>query len=379
MFFKQVVGHSEIKQKLRQMVQEGRIPHAQLFFGPEGSGNLPAAMAFARYVFCRNRSNEDSCGTCSSCIKINKLAHPDLHFVYPIATGKDVKVSTDVIAEFREAFLNQPYMNQQDWFNELNAENKQPIIPAEESNEIIKKLSYTSFEGNGKIMIIWQPEKMNSSAANKVLKMLEEPPDETLFFLVPNNTEQILPTIISRTQLIKFSPLHDEDIASALQERYSVPAEQALNVARMAEGNFREALKIISESDSNVQFLKHFQSFMRLCLQFDAPKLISWIEETAALGREKQKYFIQYSLQLFRECLMLNYAGAELVKLRGEELEFVKKFAAFVHTGNYEKLTEEFNSAYYHIERNANAKILFMDLALKTNGLINLPKPQLAS
>lgn len=378
MFFRQIAGHTEIKQKLRQMVLGERIPHAQLFFGPEGSGNLPAAVAFARYIFCQNRTPEDSCGTCASCVKLNKLAHPDLHFVYPIATNKDVKVSTDLIAEFREAFLAQPYMNQQDWFNELNAENKQPIIPAEESNEIIKKLSYTSFEGNGKIMIIWQPEKMNSAAANKVLKMLEEPPDETLFFLVPNQIDQILPTILSRTQLIKFGPLHDEEIAAALVEKYTVPAEQALNVARMAEGNFREALRIISESDSNVQFLQHFQAFMRLCLKYDAQKMISWIEETAALGREKQKYFLYYALQLFRECLIMNYATTDLVKLRGEELEFVKKFALFVHTGNYEKLTEEFNNAYYHIERNANAKILFMDLSLKTNELINIRRPQLA-
>ena len=258
MFFKQVIGQEEIKQRLRNMVQEARIPHAQLFFGGEGSGNLPMAMAMVRYIFCKNRTETDSCGACSSCLKLNKLAHPDLHFVYPIASNKDVKVSTDVIAEFREAVLNQPYLNQQDWFNELNAENKQPIIPAEESNEIIKKLSYTSFEGGVKIMVIWQPEKMNHSAANKLLKMLEEPPDDTLFFLVSSNPDQMLSTILSRTQLVKFSLTRDEDIAAALTSTYHCPGEQALNIARMAEGNYREALKIISETDSNVQFLHIF-------------------------------------------------------------------------------------------------------------------------
>ena len=374
MFFSQVIGQHEIKQRLRNMVHESRIPHAQLFFGGEGSGNLPMAIAFVRYIFCGNRTEADSCGTCSSCIKLNKLAHPDLHFVYPIATGKDVKVSTDLISEFREAVLHQPYLNQQDWFNDLNAENKQPIIPAEESNEIIKKLSYTSFEGGVKVMIIWQPEKMNHTAANKLLKMLEEPPDDTLFFLVSNSIDQMLSTILSRTQMVKFGLIEDKDIAEALTKKFNSPPEQALNIARMAEGNYREALKIISESDSNVMFLQHFQSFMRICLKFDAFKITQWIDETAALGRERQKYFLHFALQIFRESLMLNYADASLVKLRGEEKEFVNKFAAFVHHGNYEKLIEEFNTAYYHIERNANPKILFMDLALKTNELINVKR-----
>ncbi len=356
------------------MVNDQRIPHAQLFFGGEGSGNLPMALAMVRYIFCRQRTPQDSCGTCASCIKLDRLAHPDLHFVYPIATSKDVKVSTDLITEFRQAVLKQPYLNQQDWFNELDAENKQPIIPAEESNEIIKKLSYTSYEGGVKAMIIWQPEKMNQAAANKLLKMLEEPPDETLFFLVSNSLDQMLSTILSRTQMVKFGLLHDDEVAAALSQRYGANPDHTMNIARLAEGNFHEALKIISENDTQVQFLHHFQGFMRNCLKFDAFKITTWIDDTATLGREKQKYFLQYALQVFRECLMMNYGGMNLNRFRGEEMDFVRKFAPFVHQGNYEKLVEEFNTACYHIERNANPKVLFMDLALKTNELINIKR-----
>ncbi len=378
MFFKQVVGQESVKQRLRSMVKEQRLPHAQLFFGTEGSGNLPTAVAMARYLFCKNRGAEDACGSCASCVKINKLAHPDLYFVFPIATSKDVKVSTDLLPEFREAFLKNPYMNLNDWFNELSAENKQPIIPAEESNEIIKKLSYTSFEGGYKIMIIWQPEKMNHAAANKLLKMLEEPPEDTLFFLVPNSLDQLLSTILSRTQLVKFTQLKESEIAEALQIKYSCSGQQAEVVARMAEGNYREAELILSETGVNAMYLQHFQTYMRVCLKFDALKIVSWIDDTAALGREKQKYFLQYALQIFRDCLIFNYAAPEQVKLRGEEQGFITKFSVFVHQGNYEKLVEEFNKAYYHIERNANPKILFMDLALKTNEFLHI-KHQLAS
>ncbi len=374
MLFKDVVGHPEVKNRLRNMVQENRIPHAQLFFGNEGVGNLPMAVAFSRYILCSDRTPEDSCGVCPACLKINKLAHPDLHFVFPIASSKDVKVSTDLMTEFRETFLAQPYLNINDWFNELDAENKQPIIPAEESNEIIKKLSYTSYEGKGKIMIIWQPEKMNATAANKLLKMLEEPPDETMFFLVNNNMEQLLATILSRTQLVKFGPIDENDIAEKLIERFKLDTQNAHSLARLSEGNYREALFLVADTNQNVQNLQLFQNFMRAALKFDVFKINPWIDEMASLGREKQKLFLHYGIQIFRECLIHNFASADMIKLRGDELEFVKKFCNFVHQRNYERLVDDFNKAFYHIERNANPKVLFMDLALKTNELLNIPK-----
>jgi DNA polymerase-3 subunit delta' len=374
MFFADIPGQQEIKERLRRMVSEERIPHALLFLGNEGSGNLPTAVTFVQYVFCTNRSNGEPCQQCASCQKVSKLAHPDLHFVYPIASSKDIRLSEHVMAEFREAFLANNFMNQQDWFNELSAENKQPTIAAEESNNIIKKLSYTSYEGGYKFMIIWQPEKMNASAANKLLKILEEPPDKTIFILVCHNAEQLLTTIISRTQMVKFGPADDGAIAETLQRKYGLSEQTARYCSGLAEGNYREAMLIAREQDSNTAQLQHFQAFMRVALNFNAFKINPWIDQTAAMGREKQKYFLQYGLQLLRDCLLLNSGGETLVRARNEELDFLKKFAPFVHMGNYERIVEEFNKAYYHVERNANPKILFMDMGLAVNELLNVKK-----
>lgn len=375
MLFSNIPGQLEIKNRLRRMADDERIPHALLFLGNEGVGHLATAVTFAQYIFCLNKTNGEPCNTCPACQKINKLAHPDLHFVYPIASSKDVKLSIDVISEFRETFLSKPFMNQQDWFNELNAENKQPTIASDESNNIIKALSYTSYEGGYKIMIIWQPEKMNASAANKLLKILEEPPDKTIFILVCNSAEQLLTTIISRTQLVKFGLASTDEISSFLQSTKGLNAQTAEYCANLSEGSVREALLIASEQDSNTALLEHFQVFMRTALKFNAFKINPWIDQTAAMGREKQKYFLTYSLQLLRECLLLNSGGDALVRARNEELEFLKKFSPFVHIGNYEAIVEEFNKAFYHIERNANPKILFMDMSLKMNELLNLKKP----
>lgn len=356
------------------MVIDDRIPHALLFLGNEGCGNLPMALAFSQFIFCSNKQGHEPCQQCPSCQKINQLAHPDLHFVFPIASSKDVKISDHLISEFRETFLANPFMNQQDWFNELNAENKQPIIATEESGNIIKTLSYTSYEGGYKIMIIWQPEKMNAASANKLLKILEEPPDKTIFLLVSHSAEQLLTTIISRTQLVKFGLSSDNEIAVVLKSKYGLSDDTANYCAGLAEGNYREALKIAKEQDGNVALLQHFQSFMRAALNYDVFKMNAWIEETAAMGREKQKFYLQYSLQLLRECLLLNNGGEALVKARNEELNFLKKFAPFINMNNYQGLVDEYNKTFYHIERNANPKILFMDMSFTVNDLLNRKK-----
>lgn len=376
MKFDEIAGHEDVKARLRGMVEHKRIPHALLMNGAEGNGNLPVAFAFAQYIFCENRTATDSCGNCRHCIRLKKLEHPDLHLVFPFALSKDIRVCDALVGDFRKTFLQQPFMTLADWFNELGADNKQPVIPADESDQIIKKLSYTSFEGRYKIMVIWMPEKMNVASANKLLKILEEPPDDTLFFLVTSHLDQLLTTIISRTQLVQLGSLSDEELAGALQKKFGVARERALQVAALSDGNYREALRILSEDEGSVQYLAHFQAFMRCCLKFDIFKVSEWVDATAAMGREKQKYFLQYALQVLRECLMNNYGSASLVKLAGDELEFVKKFSPFVHRGNYERMVEEINDAYYHVERNAHAKILFMDLALKMNELINIKNPE---
>lgn len=373
MLFKNIVGQAEAKTKLLHMLQDGRVPHALMFTGPEGSGNLPAAFAFIQYLFCKDKQAADSCGACPSCLKVSKLIHPDLHLVFPIPVSKHVRTSNDVLSEFREVFLETPYMTVNDWFNSLDAENKQPIIPTDEANDILKKLSYTSYEGGYKIMVIWQPEKMNQSSANKLLKILEEPPEQTLFLLVCNHPEQLLATIISRVQQLPFYKIDTSDMTKALVEQYGCSEQAARQAALLSDGSYREAQLLVQHADGGAEYLQNFRTFMLISLKFDAFKAVTWVDENARTGREKQKQFLQYALEIFRDCLMMNFGSADLVRHSGEEREFIAKFSRFVHQRNYEKLLEEFNSAFYHVERNANPKILFMDLIMKTNELLNRP------
>lgn len=377
MLFHEIIGQQAVKERLIRSVKEGRISHAQLFLGPEGNGSLALAIAYAQYISCKDKKEEDACGLCPSCVKYNKLIHPDLHFVYPVALSKDVRTSTDVIAKFREAFLDNPYISLFKWFEQLDAENKQAVIGVEESGEILRKLSLTTYEAEYKIMIIWQAEKMNQAAANKLLKILEEPPDKTLFLLVCESEDQLLRTIVSRTQLIKIPKIADQDMLKALVEKNGLTPEDAEKTAHLADGSYAEALLLINENENAAQNLLSFQKLMRASLKFDAKAVISWIDEVSAAGRERQKNFINYSLHIIRESMIINYGDSALTKLGKDEQDFVRKFAPFIHSNNIERFTEELNKAYYHMERNANPKILFMDLAFKFNELLNVPKPEL--
>lgn len=372
MYFKDIIGQQEAKTKLLGMFADNRIPHALMLTGPDGSGNLLAAFAFIQYVFCTQKQEKDSCGVCPSCIKTSKLGHPDLHLVFPIAKSKEIKTSNDLLLEFRECFLDNPYITIHDWFNNINAENKQPLIPTEEASSILKKLAYTSYEGGYKVMLIWQPETMNADSANKLLKILEEPPEQTLFVLVCNHPDKLLTTILSRVQQLVFLKIDTEDITSGLVNQFGCQESLAKQAAFMCDGNYREAQLLLQQNDDEHGFLQLFRSFMMISLNFDAIKAVSWIDETARAGREKQKQFLQYGLEIFRDCLMYNFGSVDLVRLSGDEKTFVTKFSKFINHRNYEKITTEFNSSFYYIERNANPKILFMDLIMKTNELINL-------
>jgi DNA polymerase-3 subunit delta' len=377
MLFSEIIGQKAAKERLLRSVSDGRISHAQLFLGPQGSGSLALAVAYAQYISCVNKQAEDSCGSCSSCVKYNKLIHPDLHFVYPVALSKDVRVSTDLAAKWREAFLDNPYITLFSWFESLDAENKQAVIGAEESSEVLRKLSLTTYEAEYKIMIIWQAEKMNQSAANKLLKILEEPPDKTLFLLVCENEDQLLRTIVSRTQLIKIPRIADAELMSVLVDQHGLSPEAAEKTAHLADGNYAEAKLLISENENAAHNLSGFQKLMRASLKFNPQGVFAWIDEMNSAGRERQKNFISYALHIIRESIVLNYGDPSLVKLGADEQEFVRKFAPFIHAGNIERFTEELNKAYYHMERNANAKILFMDLAFKFNELLNVPKEEM--
>ena len=374
MLFKSVVGQSEVKARLIQSVKENRVSHAQLFLGPEGSGNLALALAYAQYLCCEKKSDADSCGTCTSCIKYSKLVHPDLHFSYPVANTKEITTkakSIDFIKHWRAAVLENPYLNLNDWYGFIGIENKQALITVEDASEIIRKLSFKSFESEYKIMIIWMPEKLRMEAANTLLKILEEPPAKTLFILVAEHQDQLIRTILSRTQIVKIPKLSDEALLQELTGHFDSSREEIKRIVHLSNGNYTEALHLIKKENSDNLF-ELFQQWMRLCYKRDHRGLLLWGEGMSKIGREKQKSFLGYALHIIRECLMLNYAAPELVFMDGEDLSFANKFKAFIHYNNGRLLSDKLNEAHYHIERNANPKILFMDLSLRISSLLQI-------
>ncbi|PKP46089.1 MAG: DNA polymerase III subunit delta [Bacteroidetes bacterium HGW-Bacteroidetes-12] len=375
MFFKDIVGYRETKKKLLHIINNDRISHAQLFLGKEGSGNLAMALAYAQYVNCQQKGAEDSCGTCPSCIKFQKLVHPDLHLVFPVATNEKVKkdpVSANFLESWRAAFLNNPYFTLADWQEIAETGNKQLLINTKESSDILKALSLKTYEAEYKIMLIWFPEKMNASSSNKLLKILEEPPKKTLFLLVASFAEQLLPTIISRVQLVKLNPIDEKELTDYIIEKYQLPKNEAENIARLSDGNVNQLIRIIEKGDNTEFFQNTFVQLMRSAFVGNVPGLIDWTDEIAKIGREKQKQFLIYGLHLFRESLIMNYGDAVLSKKNSKEAEFLKKFAPYIHGTNCVDTIELFNDAVYHIERNANPKILFLDVALKLTKLLRV-------
>lgn len=374
MLFSQVIGQSELKKKLIKSVQDGRIPHAQLFFGPEGSGSLALALAYAQFIVCNDRTETDSCGQCPSCLKINKLSHPDLHFSFPVnTTGKVLKdpVSDNFISEWREFVKEEPYFSINQWYEYIGIENKQGIINKKESEEIIKKLRFKPFESEFKFMIIWIPEKMNASAANVLLKLIEEPPAKTIFLLVCDQPELLLQTISSRVQPVKLERIDVASFTHALSGKYNLSEEELSDIVRLSGGNYIKAKEIILSSEENAFYLEKFVQIMRLCYSRSFLEINSWVEEMSAAGREKLKNFLQYSLKLIRENFILNLKISELSYLTKGEHDFSKKFHPFINGNNVIKINEELNRAYSDIERNAYARIVLFDLTLHFMKLIS--------
>lgn len=382
MQFKNIIGHSEVKKRLINSVKEGRISHAQLFLGAEGSGNLPMAIAYAQYIACENKGDIDSCGTCSACIKFEKLAHPDLHFVFPVATNKTITKepkSANYINEWRELNLeNNSYISLAQLQDKLDTENKQLLISKNESAEILKTLSLKTYEAEYKVMIIWYPEKFNIASANKLLKIIEEPPAKTLFILVAHDAEQIINTILSRTQMVKVGRIEEQELQNELIEKFKLEPTTAHNVAQISDGNYIKAKQLIEHSDAEESYHKLFVVWMRSAFKGDVAGLITWTEQIAlsSFGREKQKQFLKYGLHLFRESLMANYGDNSLGRVAESEVKFLQNFAPYVHGANCLPIIELFNDAVYHIERNANPKILFLDVSLKLTKLLRVPAPQ---
>jgi DNA polymerase-3 subunit delta' len=374
MKFSQIPGQTEIIGKLLRSVREERVSHAQLFTGPEGCGNLALALAYAQYISCENKEPEDSCGSCKSCVKYEKMIHPDLHFVFPVVKGKKASdpVSDNYIGEWRDFVKKKPYFTVNDWFESIDVGNAQGMIYASEASEIIKKLSLKTFESDFKIMIIWLPEKMHQATANKLLKMIEEPPEKTLFLLVSEEPDKIIPTILSRCQIIKVPSFTNEEIKSYLRSVYGTTEIKSADIARVANGNILRAVELCENDETLKLNLDNFKLLMRYAWKRDVISLIEWSEEMAAMGREAQKNFLTYALRLLRENLMLSLDqyNNNLVYLAGEEAEFSGKFHPFINNENIYQLTDVFNLAFSHIEANGYAKVIFLDLALKVTRLL---------
>jgi DNA polymerase-3 subunit delta' len=374
MNFSQIPGQTEIIGRLLRTVKDERVSHAQLFTGPEGCGSLALALAFAQYVSCEDKKPFDSCGVCKSCVKYEKMIHPDLHFVFPVIKGKKATdpVSDNYIEEWREFVRKSPYFTINGWLNSIEVGNAQGMIFASEASEIIRKLSLKTFESDFKIMIIWLPEKMHQATANKLLKMIEEPPEKTLFLLVSEESDKVIPTILSRCQLVKIPSFTNDEIKSYLRSTYGTTEIKSADIARVSNGNLFRAIELC-ENDETAKFnLESFKKLMRFTWKRDILSVIEWSEEMSSTGRESQKNFLSYSLRLLRENLMLSLdqLNKEIVFLAGEEAEFSDKFHPFITKNNIYPLVEEFSLAYSHIEANGYAKVVFLDLALKVTSLI---------
>jgi DNA polymerase-3 subunit delta' len=372
MQFKEVIGNAEIKKALVHEVKANRVSHAQMILGPEGSGKLALTIAFAQYLLCDNPSSKDACGVCPNCIKVQNFVHPDLHFVFPVVASKTNKVgsSLDRINEWTTLLKRRKYFNLNQWLESLDELGKNPNISVEESRQILKRLTLKSYSGKYKIMIIWLPEKMNTQAANKILKLLEEPPENTLFFLVSNNSETILPTILSRCQLLRVPALDPNEVELFLTKELGVAKDVAISASNLSQGNVNEAIDIVQGAKSQNVFFNLFVKMMRSAYAANPIDLMEVSDEIAGLDKENQKNFLKYGLHIFRESILLNYMKGELVNLRADELQFLQKFARFINNHNITELSDEFNEAHYHLERNANAKVLFSDLVIKLTKLI---------
>jgi DNA polymerase-3 subunit delta' len=362
MLFQEVIGQNAIKEQLIQSVFENRVSHAQLFLGPEGSGSFALALAYAQFISCTERTETDSCGNCASCRKYNKLIHPDLHFSYPFFRGGEKEDSMADLGEWRDLVLSNPYFNLDEWRLRLDAQNKQPNINKAECLNILHRLSLKAFESEYKTMIIWLPEYLKNEG-NRLLKTLEEPANKTLIILVAQNQDQILNTIISRTQLVKIPALKSEDIVHYLTENKDISETQASRIAYLSDGNMQAALNLLKEDDHDD--FRNFTSWMRMTFADKGAQIIDFVDELSKLGRENQKNMLRYGVQLIRECIMMMSGAESLVHLPSAELDFVKNFSKHLDLAKCEALVNELEKAHYHIERNANPKILFLDVSLQ--------------
>ncbi|MDX1444606.1 DNA polymerase III subunit [Lishizhenia sp.] len=364
MQFKDVVGHKALKEHIINEVKEDRVSHAQLFFGKAGYGPLPMVLAFVQYMFCQNPTADDSCGICPSCRKVGKLEHPDLHFSFPTVQTLS-KTSDGMLKEWRQQVIEQPYFNLYNWIERIDDKKRKPIIGVSESVEILRKLTLKSFEGGKKVMVIWMADEMHVSCSNKLLKIIEEPPKDTVFFLISESVENILPTINSRTQNVHIPRIDEDDLMRYLLQNRLTTEASVSSIGLRAEGNLIEAVDLSGAHEQKDVNREYFVSLMRVCYKKDVKSMLGWAEELAQLGRERQKNFLKYGLYMIRQSMMKNYTDDLLMRCSDEEADFLAKFARFITGNNVMDFCELFNDAHYNVERNANPKILFTNITFE--------------
>ena len=366
MLFAEIKGLDEVKQKLIESINSNHVAHAQLFLGKQGSPNLPMALAYATFLNCTDRQPTDACGVCASCVKMNKYIHPDFHFAFPVSSTKTVASkdahSTNFLKDWRKFLLENPYGTASEWSVRFGGENKQLNISREESRQIIRSLSLKAFEGTYKIMLIWLPEFMHETAANAILKILEEPQEKTLFLLVANDAERLLTTILSRTQIVKIRAFSDHELKTILASQDGLDEKKAGQVAHLSEGSLSKARQIAAEVEDDSHGM--FRDWMRLCFTNDYSKMVEWSDLFQKMTKEAQKSLLQYGLHIMRETLVVGTATHDIMRMQGEESTFVQNFEKVMNFDKTEQIAGKLNTSYFHLERNANPRILFLDLSL---------------
>lgn len=372
MFFKDIIGQEAVKAHLRQAVRKGIVPHAQLFTERGGAGAFPLALAYARYLNCTERTETDACGHCPSCVKFNALAHPDLHFVFPIVAKKEKKkeVCDDYLPEWRAFLQGNPYFSLDQWLEAMDAGNSQALIYSKESDEILRKLNLKIYEADYRILMVWLPEKLHPTCANKLLKLIEEPPTRTVILLVSEQPDLILGTILSRAQRIPIPPIDDVAMMEALKSRFGLLTDDAQQIAHLASGNYLKAVEAISLSEENQFYLEQFKGMMRNSWAKNVKGMKAMADLLAGIGRERQKRFLAYCQHLIRENFIYRFQASEMTYMNYEETSFSVKFSPFVNERNVFDIMDQLDLAARHIEQNVNAKMVFFDLSLQLTVLI---------
>lgn len=375
MQFNKIIGQATLKARLIGNIREGRVPHAQFFLGPRGSGVLPMALAYATYLLCENPGEGDSCGKCSSCKMMAKLAHPDLNMAFPIFfIDKKPRTCDYYLDDWRAAVLEDPYLDADMWRETLKGENKQLRMGVDIAAEILRKLSLKAYQGGWKVMLVWLPELMGPDMANKILKVLEEPEPRTVFLLAGHTNDQMLPTILSRTQLVKVPALDPGEVGASLQQRYpELSGEVIRGIAARSEGDLLEAYAMAEGREEEI--FGFFRDWLRNSYANKVGENVERAEAFAKMGREKQKSLIRYALYMMRQCMLQWQDLPQLVAAFGEEMEFVRKFSNLLNAHNLKGIHAELEEAHRHLERNANPKVLFMDLSYRLGDLLRTREP----